>query len=85
MFTSSSSIGSNYIEANEELSKKDFLMRIRIVIKETRETIYWLKLLLELSSAADSEKIRMLMQEAVELKKIFGCILVRSIKGKPKD
>ena len=30
----SGSVGANYIEANESLSKKDFLMRIRICRKE---------------------------------------------------
>ena len=35
---SSGSIGANYIEANESLSKKDFLMRIRIARKEAKES-----------------------------------------------
>jgi four helix bundle protein len=39
---SSGSIGANYIEANEALSKKDFRMRIRISRKESKETRYWL-------------------------------------------
>lgn len=41
---SSGSIGANYIEANESLSKKDFVMRIKICRKESKEGIYWLKL-----------------------------------------
>jgi four helix bundle protein len=40
----SGSIGANYIEANESLSKKDFLMRIKICRKEAKECRYWLKL-----------------------------------------
>ena len=40
---SSGSIGANYIEANESLGKKDFLMKIRICRKEAKESIYWLK------------------------------------------
>ena len=44
LIRSSSSIGANYIEANESLSKKDFLMRIKISRKESKESIYWLKL-----------------------------------------
>jgi four helix bundle protein len=35
---SSSSIGANYIEANEALSKKDFRMRIKISRKEAKES-----------------------------------------------
>ena len=41
---SSGSIGANYIEANEALSKKDFMMRIKICRKEAKETNYWLNL-----------------------------------------
>jgi four helix bundle protein len=40
----SGSIGANYIEANEALSKKDFIMRIKICRKEAKESRYWLKL-----------------------------------------
>lgn len=39
---SSGSVGANYIEANESLSKKDFLMRIEICRKEAKESRYWL-------------------------------------------
>ena len=42
---SSGSIGANYIEANESLSKKDFLMRIKICRKEAKESRYWLDLI----------------------------------------
>ena len=41
---SAGSVGANYIEANESLSKKDFVMRIKICRKEAKETRYWLKL-----------------------------------------
>ena len=34
---SSGSVGANYIEANESLSKKDFMMRIKISRKEAKE------------------------------------------------
>jgi len=34
---SSGSVGANYIEANEALSKKDFIMRIKICCKEATE------------------------------------------------
>lgn len=39
------SVGANYIEANESLSKKDFKMRVKISKKETKESRYWLKLI----------------------------------------
>ena len=34
------SVGANYIEANEALSKKDFLMRVKISRKEAKESCY---------------------------------------------
>ncbi len=42
---SSGSVGANYIEANESLSKKDFIMRIKICRKESKESRYWLRLI----------------------------------------
>ncbi len=44
---SSGSVGANYIETNEAVSKKDFYHRIKICRKETKETRYWLNLLIE--------------------------------------
>src|SRR5919198_3047655 len=41
----SGSVGANYIEANESLSKKDFVMRIKICRKEAKESRYWLRLI----------------------------------------
>jgi len=42
---SAGSVGANYIEANESLSKKDFIMRIKICRKESKESRYWLLLI----------------------------------------
>jgi four helix bundle protein len=36
----SGSVGANYIEANEALSKKDFIFRLRICRKEAKESAY---------------------------------------------
>jgi four helix bundle protein len=70
------SIGANCREANEALGKKDFLMRIKICKKESKETLYWLRLS-EPAKDWIEEKER-LMQEANELMKIFGSILEKS-------
>jgi len=66
---SSGSVAANYIEANESLSKKDFVVRIKISRKECKESILWLRLL-----NAPVE----LIKEATELMKIFGAILEKS-------
>ncbi|HAJ44518.1 MAG: hypothetical protein UV53_C0001G0003 [Candidatus Azambacteria bacterium GW2011_GWE1_42_9] len=68
---SSGSIGANYIEANESLSKKDFIMRVKICRKEAKETRYWLGLV---SVESEDERKKLTMEET-ELMKIFGSIL----------
>jgi four helix bundle protein len=75
---SSGSVGANYIEANEALSKKDFVMRIKICRKEAKESAFWLRLLrVESGSKLDDER-DCLVQEARELTSIFGAILRKS-------
>jgi len=43
----SGSVGANYIEANEALSDKDFVYRVKICRKESKESVYWLRLIHE--------------------------------------
>ncbi len=75
---SSGSVAANYIEANESLSKKDFVMRIKICRKEAKESILWLKLV-DCMSSDDLQRTRSkLVQEATEIMKIFGAILEKS-------
>jgi len=74
----SGSVGANYIEANESLSKKDFLMHIKISLKEAKESRYWLRLV-DTGSTPDLENERgCLIQEATELTSIFGSIANKS-------
>ncbi|MDP2593030.1 MAG: four helix bundle protein [bacterium] len=77
LIRSSGSMGANYIEANESLSRKDFLMRIKICRKESKETIYWLKLL-DIPEVCVLERNK-LVTEASELMKIFGSIIQKSV------
>ena len=72
------SVGANYREANESLSKKDFLMRIKISRKEAKESAYWLRLILETNNLKNADEAQRLIQEALELKKIFSSILEKS-------
>ncbi len=74
---SSGSVGSNYIEGNEPLGEKDFLVRMKTARKEAKETRYWLRLLdLETREALEPER-QSLMQEATELVLIFSAIIRR--------
>jgi four helix bundle protein len=74
---SAGSVGANYIEANESLSKKDFIMRIKICRKEAKESSYWLKLV-SINNEESEKKQGNLIQESVELTKIFGAILEKT-------
>jgi len=78
LLRSSASIGANYIEANESLSKKDFLMRIKICRKEAKESCYWLRLV-EVGSNRELERERAdLTKESSELMMIFSAIMRKS-------
>ena len=74
----SGSVGANYIEANESLGKKDFLMRLRISLKEAKESRYWLRLV-DTAEDIDLDSERSwLIQEAAELTRIFASIISKS-------
>ena len=78
LIKASGSVGANYIEANEALSKKDFVMRIKICRKEAKESRYWLNLVnIENDTELESDR-NVLIQEATELTNIFGSIVRKS-------
>lgn len=74
LMRSASSIGANYREANETETKKDFQYRIRICRKESKETIYWLNLIIEANQEFKNQVIP-LINESQEFVKIFAAIL----------
>jgi four helix bundle protein len=78
LIKASGSVGANYREANESLSKKDFVFRIKICRKEAKESAYWLRLIHETNNLKNAKDAISLMQEAYELKKIFSSILEKS-------
>jgi len=73
LIRASGSIAANYIEANESLSKKDYIMRTKICRKETKESRMWLKL--AQPTEENQKEAELLIQETNELMKIFGSIL----------
>ena len=79
LIRASGSVGANYIEANEALSKKDFLMRIKISRKEAKESRYWLRLIIP--ADGQTEEREHLIQEATELLMIFSAILKKAQGG----
>ena len=78
LIRSSGSIGANYIEANEALSKKDFLYRVKLCRKEAKESRLWIKLLDTENNETLKEMKHKLANETTELMKIFGSIVTKS-------
>ena len=77
----SGSQAANYIEANESLSRKDYYHRVRICRKEAKESRLWLRLI-DIGEKEELQQIaKKLVQETIELTKIFGKILENE-KGK---
>lgn len=79
LIRSSGSVGANYLEAQEAMSRKDFAMRIKICRKEAKESLYWLKLLdIQENFAQDGQR---LMDEAEQLVRIFNAIAIKSSRA----
>lgn len=74
----SGSVAANWIEADEALSKKDFLMRVKICRKEAKESRLFLRLVdagLAKNNIAERDA---LAAEARELTLIFSSIISKS-------
>ena len=78
LIRASGSVGANYIEANESLGKKDFLLHIKICRKEAKEARYWFSLLELKNDEKLKNACKALEKEATELMNIFGSILRKS-------
>jgi four helix bundle protein len=74
LIRSSGSIGANYIEAEDAISAKDFLHRIKIARKEAKETTYWLRLLGS-NNRSSQYSLDTLIDESSQLMRIFGKIV----------
>lgn len=74
---SGTSIGANVNEAIAAVSKKDFVHKLSISLKEARETQYWLNLLKD-SNYIDQEIFKKLNKNCEELIKILNSIILTS-------
>jgi four helix bundle protein len=71
------SVGANYCEADEAVSKRDFRHKIGICKKEARETKYWLRMVAA-ASPAQQDGARVVWKEANELHMILAAIYRRT-------
>jgi four helix bundle protein len=75
LMKSATSSGANYEEACGAESKADFIHKMQIVLKELRESLFWLKLIAK-SGLLLAEEIQLSRNEAEELVKIFSKSIV---------
>lgn len=76
---SACSVGANYTEAQAARSNKEFIAICGIVLKEVKETTYWLKIINKVG-LIKQDKVLMLIDESIELSKIFAQIIINMNK-----
>jgi four helix bundle protein len=78
---SSTSSGANYEEAQAGSSKADFNNKIRISLREMRESNYWFRIIKASFDGYDGDsELIWLTKESSELKKILGSIVNKTRK-----
>lgn len=77
---SGTSIGANVEEANQAQSKKDFVHKLSIALKEATETNYWLRLLKD-SETLDANLATSLLNDCEEIQKILTASIRTSKNG----
>lgn len=70
LLRSGTSVGANIKEARGAQSKKDFIMKLHIALKEAGETEYWIELLLA-TNYLDDEKAKSMLTDVREIIKIL--------------
>ncbi len=77
LFRSASSSGANYQESIAAESKADFIHKIQVVLKELRESNYWIKLIIKTNVIhTNNSTTDFLFKESNELIKIFSSTLI---------
>lgn len=83
LLRSATSAGANYEEACAAESRNDFIHKMRIVLKELRESSYWLQLLSLTIKPGDTE-VKYLLEESKELANIIGRSIVTARRNAAK-
>lgn len=79
---SSGSVGANYIEANEALGEKDYILHLRISRKEAKESVFWLRLIKEVNLGKYDDITSEFINEGNELKKILSSIINKALNSR---
>lgn len=84
LLRSGTSVGANVEEAQAAQSRRDFISKNNIALKEARESHYWLRLLTD-SNPQLQDDLTPLKAEAHELSLILGAIVARTRRNTPND
>jgi four helix bundle protein len=76
---SACSSGANYEESQSGSSKADFINKVRISLREMRESNFWLRIIKRTVVEIDQDEIDYLIKESTELKNILGSIIRNSL------
>jgi four helix bundle protein len=79
----SAAVGASYIEANEAPGKKEFLLQVRMCLKEAKQSVFWLKMLDTPKKGELASELERLQQEALELFRIF-CAITSKVRKNAK-
>lgn len=74
------SVGANFVEAQSARSKKEFISTMGIVLKEIKETVFWLEIIEELKLCS-GEEIQKPKGECLELSKMFSSAIITASKN----
>ena len=81
LIKSSTSSGANYEESQAGSSKPDFNNKVRISLREMRESNYWLRVISSISENNENDtELNFLLTESKELKNILGSIMQKTRK-----
>ena len=75
LFRSATSVAANYAEATEAESRKDFIHKLKIAMKELSETRVWLKIIVE-SDYIELRRLSSLIGESEELTRILSASVI---------
>jgi four helix bundle protein len=81
LIRSSTSAGANYEEACGAESRQDFIHKLQIVLKELKESLFWLRIGVK-ADLVPAEAVRLLLREGIELANIIGKSVVTAKRGK---
>ena len=75
LLRSSGSVGANYIEANDSLSQKDKIYRMKVARKEASESRHWARLLAQTLPMSLQDDMTAIQDEADQLARILTSIV----------